>query len=98
MFIEQVKIDSLSNTTYVVGSEQSGQCAVIDPVRDIDHYTTIAADHGVRITYALETHVHNDFISGARELAAQTCCQVGASASSGLLFPRCGSRRTTRLI
>jgi len=87
MFIEQVRIESLSNTTYVVGSEQSGQCAVIDPVRDIDHYTTIAANHRVRIAYALETHVHNDFISGARELAAQTGCQVGASASGGLLFP-----------
>jgi hydroxyacylglutathione hydrolase len=87
MFIEQVRVESLSNTTYVIGSEQSGRCAVIDPVRDIDHYTTIAANHGVRIAYALETHVHNDFISGARELAAQTGCQVGASASGGLLFP-----------
>lgn len=87
MFIETVKIDSLSNQTYVVGSEQSGQCAVIDPVRDIDQYTSIASNHGVRITYALETHLHNDFVSGARELAAQTGCQVGASASGGTLFP-----------
>ena len=83
MFIETVRIESLSNNSYVIGSEQSGWCAVIDPVRDIDHYTTIAANHGVRINYALETHVHNDFISGARELAAQTGCQVGASASGG---------------
>ena len=87
MFIEQVKIESLGNTTYVVGSEQSGWCAVIDPVRDVDHYTAIAARHGVRVNYALETHIHNDFVSGARELADQTGCQVGASASGGLLFP-----------
>ncbi|MCH7620855.1 MAG: hypothetical protein IH870_03055 [Chloroflexi bacterium] len=87
MFIEPVRIASLSNTTYVVGSELSGWCAVIDPVRDIDHYTSIAANHGVRINYALETHVHNDFVSGARELAATTGCQVGASASGGLLYP-----------
>ena len=39
------------------------------------------------IAYALETHLHNDFISGARDLAAQTGCQVGASASGGLLHP-----------
>ena len=76
MFIEPVRIASLSNTTYVVGSELSGWCAVIDPVRDIDHYTSIAAKQGARITYALETHVHNDFVSGARELAAATGCQV----------------------
>ncbi len=87
MFIETIKIDSLSNQTYVVGSEQSGRCAVIDPVRDIDQYTSIESKHGVRIAYALETHLHNDFVSGARELDAQTGCQVGASASGGTLFP-----------
>jgi hydroxyacylglutathione hydrolase len=45
------------------------------------------ANHGTRIVYAFETHVHNDFVSGARELTEQTGCQVGASASGGLLFP-----------
>ncbi|MEK7880003.1 MAG: MBL fold metallo-hydrolase, partial [candidate division NC10 bacterium] len=87
MFVETVRIESLSNNSYVIGSEKAGQCAVIDPVRDIDYYTSIAANRGVKIAYVLETHVHNDFISGARELAAQTGCQVGASASGGLLFP-----------
>lgn len=86
VFIEMVRIESLGNTTYVIGSEESGLCAVIDPVRDVDHYTAIAEKHGARIKYALETHVHNDFISGARELATQTGCEVGASASGGLLF------------
>ncbi|MCH7712264.1 MAG: MBL fold metallo-hydrolase [Chloroflexi bacterium] len=53
----------------------------------MDRYIDIAAQRGVTIAYALETHVHNDFISGARELVAETGCQVGASASGGLLFP-----------
>ena len=87
MFIETVRIESLSNNGYVVGSEQSGRCVVIDPARDVDRYVQIAANHGTRIVYAFETHVHNDFVSGARELADQTGCQVGASASGGLLFP-----------
>ena len=87
MFIEALKVEGLSNHSYVIGSEQTGRCIVIDPVRDIDHYTTIAANHGTRIVYAFETHVHNDFISGARELESQTGCQVGASASGGLLYP-----------
>ncbi|HLF05054.1 MAG TPA: MBL fold metallo-hydrolase, partial [Dehalococcoidia bacterium] len=87
MFIEAVRIESLGNTSYVIGSQESGQCAVIDPVRDVDHYTAIADSYGVRISHALETHIHNDFVSGARELAALTGCQVGASASGGLLFP-----------
>ena len=46
MFIDAVRIESLSNTTYVIGSEQSGVAAVIDPVRDVDRYTTIAIDRG----------------------------------------------------
>ncbi len=87
MFIETVRIESLANNSYVVGSEQSGRCIVIDPARDVDRYVQIAANHGTRIVYAFETHVHNDFVSGARELADQTGCQVGASASGGLLFP-----------
>jgi hydroxyacylglutathione hydrolase len=90
MFVETVRIESLSNNSYVVGSEQSGRCVVIDPARDIDRYVQIAANHGTRIVYAFETHVHNDFISGARELASQTGCQVGASASGGLLYPSAG--------
>ena len=87
MFVETVRIESLANNSYVVGSEQSGRCIVIDPARDIDQYVQIAANHGTRIVYAFETHVHNDFVSGARELADQIGCQVAASASGGLLFP-----------
>ena len=81
MFVENIKFSELANNSYMIGSERSGQCAFIDPVRGVDHYTTIAVNHSVRITYALETHLHNDFISGARELAAHNGCQVGASAS-----------------
>ncbi len=87
MFIETIKVEGLSNHSYVIGSEQAGRCVVIDPVRDINHYTTIAANYGTRIVYTFETHVQNDFISGARELESQTGCQVGASASGGLLYP-----------
>ena len=86
MFIETVRIESLANNSYVVGSEQTGQCAVIDPARDIDQYVNIVSKHGVRIVYALETHLHDDFISGARTLVAQTWCEVGSSASGVPLY------------
>ena len=48
MFVELVRIESLSNNSYVVGSEQSGRCIVIDPARDVDRYVQIAANHGTR--------------------------------------------------
>ena len=58
MFVESIKVEGLSNYSYVIGSEQTGRCVVIDPVRDIDRYTAIAANHGTRIVYAFETHLH----------------------------------------
>ncbi len=49
MFIDLVRIESLANNSYVVGSEESGICAVIDPVRDVDQYTAIAARRHHRV-------------------------------------------------
>ena len=68
----------------MVSYERSGR---IDPARDVGQYVQIAANHGTRIAYVFETHVHSDSVSGARGLAEQTGCQVGASASGGPLFP-----------
>ena len=97
MFIDLVRIESLANNSYVVGSEESGICAVIDPVRDVDQYTAIAAQRGVTIAYALETHIHNDFISGARELAAETgVARWGPARREDCYSPRCGCKRTMR--
>ena len=86
MYVKQIRIESLGNSSYLVGSEQSKECAVIDPLRDIDLYVREAEAQGFRITHSLETHVHNDFISGSRELAARTGATIGASAAGGLLF------------
>ena len=87
MFIRRIAIENLSNSSYLVGSQEESVAAVIDPVRDVDIYITAAEAMGVRIAYAFETHIHNDFVSGARELAAQTGAKVCAGASGGLVYP-----------
>ena len=56
----------LGNSAYLVISETDRVAALIDPVRDVDQYQRIARDEGVRITHVLETHLHNDFLSGSR--------------------------------
>ena len=86
MFVKQIRIESLGNSSYLVGSQEAKVCAVVDPLRDVDLYIREAEALGVRITHAVETHVHNDFISGSRELAARTGATIGASAAGGLLF------------
>ena len=86
MFIKQIRVESLGNSAYLVGSQEAKVCAVVDPLRDVDVYIREAESMGVQITHALETHVHNDFISGSRELAARAGSTVCASAAGGLLF------------
>ena len=86
MFVKQIRIESLGNSSYLVGSEEAKACAVVDPVRDVDIYLREAESLGVRILYTLETHVHNDFLSGSRELMARTGATACASGASGLVF------------
>ena len=87
MLVKDIPVENLSNHSYILVSQEAGLAAVIDPARDVDMYIQEAQRLGVRIVYALETHLHNDFVSGSRELADRTGAQVGASASSGLLYP-----------
>ncbi len=87
MFVRRIAIENLSNSSYLVGSQEEGVAVVIDPARDVDLYITAAEEMDVRILYAFETHIHNDFISGARELAALTGAKVCAGASGGLVYP-----------
>ena len=87
MLIKEVPIESLGNHSYLLVSREAGVAAVIDPARDVDRYITEAEALGVRIVYALETHLHNDFLSGSRELTSLTGAEVGAPAAGGLLHP-----------
>lgn len=72
MIFEQFSDPGLSQYSYVVGCQGSGEIAVIDPRRDVEVYLDYARDHGYHIAYVMDTHIHADFASGARELAAKT--------------------------
>jgi hydroxyacylglutathione hydrolase len=67
-------------------SERAGLAALIDPLRDVDTYVAAAQAEGVRISHVFETHLHNDFVSGSRELASRTGARIVASADAGLQF------------
>jgi hydroxyacylglutathione hydrolase len=62
----------LAQTSYLLGCGATGEAIVIDPNRDADQYLRAAADEKLRITAVTETHIHADFVSGARELAERT--------------------------
>src|SRR5258708_27127081 len=82
MVIREFVDEGVGNRCYLVASEATGRAAVIDHERDVDGYLRVAEGLGLRLRYALDTHLHNDFISGVRELAAQAQVQVGASAGA----------------
>ena len=86
MYLKQFVDEGLGNSSYLIGSEATGLAAVIDPQRDVDRYLQVAEGLGLRLAYALDTHLHNDFISGAHELLAQRGIVVGASAEARLEF------------
>lgn len=78
--------EGLGNATHMFGSKESKVAAIVDPLRDVDQYLAAAEHYGFQIEYAMDTHLHNDFVSGARELAARTGAKVIASADAGLGF------------
>lgn len=70
MFLKQIPDPSLAQYAYLIGCQRTGEAVVVDPERDIDRYQEIAKHEGLKITAVAETHIHADFISGAREFAA----------------------------
>ena len=72
MFIKRLFETKLAQASYVIGCQATGEAIVIDPNRDADQYIKTAEAEGLKITHVTETHIHADFVSGSRELAART--------------------------
>ena len=72
MFIRQIEDESLAQYAYLLGCQQTGEALLVDAERDVDRYLDLAARHGFRVVAVTETHIHADFLSGTRELAART--------------------------
>jgi hydroxyacylglutathione hydrolase len=88
VIFKQFYLSCLAHASYVIGDEETGIAAVIDPQRDIDQYLAFAAEHGLRIKYAFLTHLHADFVAGHLELrdrVGATIC-LGAAAKAGYAF------------
>lgn len=79
MINDRIFTPGLAQVAYLVADEAARKVAVIDPRRDVDAYITWADERDMQIVAILETHVHADFVSGARELAAETGAPIYAS-------------------
>lgn len=84
MYFEQFYLGCLAHASYLLGSE--GEAIVVDPQRDVDLYLKAAEEHGMAIRHIFETHLHADFVSGHKELAARTGAKIYFGAQAGATF------------
>src|SRR5260370_34483951 len=75
--VEAIPASELGNASFLVADTDRGVGLVIDPLRDIERYLHVASDLHTKLTHALDTHLHNDFVSGRRELEAESGTDVG---------------------
>ena len=83
MFFQRFYDKPLAQASYLIGCQRTGEAIVVDPNRDVQQYLEAAAKEGLRVTHVTETHIHADFVSGARELAQRTGAQLLLSDEGG---------------
>jgi hydroxyacylglutathione hydrolase len=88
--VEVFRASELGNSSFLVADPEAGEAVAVDPLRDVDQYLGRADELDVRVVRALETHVHNDFVSGARELQAETGATITAAHDAGLRYEHQG--------
>ncbi|ADI04923.1 hypothetical protein SBI_01802 [Streptomyces bingchenggensis BCW-1] len=85
-FIDTVDVPGLGNRGYLAGGREVA--VVVDPPRDIDRIIAMAARRGVRISHVVETHVHNDYVTGGLELARLTGAGYMVPAGARVAYER----------
>jgi hydroxyacylglutathione hydrolase len=83
MLFRQFFDPKLAQYAYLVGCQRTGEALLIDPERDIDRYVEAAEAEGLQIVAVAETHIHADFLSGAREFAERFGTKVYLSDEGG---------------
>lgn len=83
MIFKRFYDDNLAQASYLIASETTREAIVVDPNVDIGLYTRAAGADRLRIAHVTETHIHADFLSGARELAEATGATLHLSAEGG---------------
>jgi hydroxyacylglutathione hydrolase len=84
LYFEQFYLGCLAHASYLLGSD--GEAVVVDPQRDVDIYLEAAQRQGLEIKHIFETHLHADFVSGHKELAARTGAQIYIGAAAAAKF------------
>ncbi|MDR3746754.1 MAG: rhodanese-like domain-containing protein [Acidobacteriota bacterium] len=85
MYFEQFYLGCLAHASYMLASE--GEAVIVDPQRDVEIYLEAGKKQNVKIRHIFETHLHADFVSGHKELAALTGATIYIGEAAGATFP-----------
>ena len=85
MDVISVRTPGLGDATYLLTHDGLG--VLVDPQRDIDRFTSLADEHGVQLRFTLETHLHNDYVSGGPDVARATGAELVLPAAAGAAYP-----------
>ena len=88
MYFEQCYLGCLAHASYILISQ--GEAVIVDPQRDVEMYCEIASSRGAKVRHIFETHLHADFVSGHKELAARTGANIYIGARANATFPHVG--------
>jgi hydroxyacylglutathione hydrolase len=83
MLLERIYDDALAQASYLIGCQATGTAIVVDPNRDVGQYVDAAERHSMRLEFVTETHIHADFVSGARDLARAVDAKLLLSGEGG---------------
>ena len=92
MRLQQFQIEGLGHLSALIADESAGVAAVVDPRRDVDIYLDAASADNLRISHVIETHLHNDYVSGGRELAALTGAEHVIGVGAELRYEHRGAK------
>lgn len=85
-FVDTIELTGLGNRSYLAGGAHTA--VAVDPPRDLDQVIAAAVRRGVRISHVVETHIHNDYVSGGLELARVTGAAYLVPAAADVSFER----------
>ncbi|WP_030690951.1 rhodanese-like domain-containing protein [Streptomyces globisporus] len=87
MFFAQYYLDCLSQASYMIADEKTGEAVVVDPRRDVSEYLADAVAHGFTVVGVLNTHFHADFVAGHLEMADETGAWIGYGRRAETEYP-----------
>ncbi|MFD8783224.1 rhodanese-like domain-containing protein [Kitasatospora sp. NPDC059599] len=87
MIFSQYYLDCLSQASYLIADERTGQAVIVDPRRDVDEYLADAMARGLTVVGVINTHFHADFLAGHLELADRTGAWIGYGQRAETEYP-----------